>query len=310
MKSKLVKVGISLTILVMSVSVYFLSSTKVPKSSNYPFTLTEIRELAESDLESLPEALNAIHVVTSFVPEFLITSFRGLGRHVFHTYSYQIVYSEKSVIVDAVTDHETAEKILPGSIEHPNRYDVMQRALLEASAIVFTHEHFDHCSGIATSPYLDRIAHKVHFTVDQIPGLGLPDKEASGFTADVVKKFKALEYNRLHRLSPGVVLIKAPSHTPGSQMIYVKLRSGKEFLLVGDIAWDMDNITLPEHHPKFIKLVSGEDEEKNLHVLSWLHEIYNSEPDLSIVVAHDGQQMNEYVRKGWIGDKLYFKDQG
>ncbi len=37
-------------------------------------------------------------------------------------------------------------------------------------------------------------------------------------------------------VAPGVVVIPAPSHTPGSQMIYARLANGREYLFAGDIA--------------------------------------------------------------------------
>ena len=39
-----------------------------------------------------------------------------------------------------------------------------------------------------------------------------------------------------HALAPGVVAIPAPSHTPRSQMFYVRLASGAEYLFAGDVA--------------------------------------------------------------------------
>ena len=37
-------------------------------------------------------------------------------------------------------------------------------------------------------------------------------------------------------IAPGVVVIPAPSHTPGSQMVFVRLAGGREYLFAGDIA--------------------------------------------------------------------------
>jgi glyoxylase-like metal-dependent hydrolase (beta-lactamase superfamily II) len=238
------------------------------------------------------------------VPELFVTSFRGVKQHTFHTYSYQIVFQDKTIMIDAVTDHKTAEAILPGSTEQPGQYDRMQLGLRQASSVVFTHEHFDHCSGIATSPYFDEISERIHFTAEQMPGLGLPKPEKSGFTQKVIERLSPLIYQDLYKLAPGVVLIKAPSHTPGSQMIYIQLKSGEEFLLVGDIAWHMDNITKPKHHPRFVSFLSGEDEMKNIHLLRWLFNLHHNNPKLHILVAHDGEQMNDYFSSGLIGADL------
>lgn len=39
-----------------------------------------------------------------------------------------------------------------------------------------------------------------------------------------------------HALAPGIVAIPAPSHTPRSQMFYVRLANGEEYLFAGDVA--------------------------------------------------------------------------
>ena len=51
-----------------------------------------------------------------------------------------------------------------------------------------------------------------------------------------------LEYEDYRAIAPGVVLIKAPGHSPGSQMIYVQRADGREFLFAGDIGWSLRNI--------------------------------------------------------------------
>lgn len=307
MKKKIIIGFVFLGTIMVSLVLFLLSSVAIPKTSNFKINLKDIQNLAREGEGQLPIRFNAIHVVTSHVPELFVTSFRGIEQHTFHTYSYQIVFQDKTIMIDAVTDHKTAEAILPGSIEQPGQYDRMQLGLRQASSVVFTHEHFDHCSGIATSPYFNEISPRIHFTTEQMPGLGLPKPENSGFTPEVIGKLSPVLYQDLYKLAPGVVLIKAPSHTPGSQMIYIQLESGEEFLLVGDIAWHMDNITKPKHHPRFISFLSGEEKEKNVHLLRWLHNLDRDIPKLHIVVAHDGEQMDGYVAAGLIGPDLEIK---
>jgi len=308
MKKKLLTGCAALMLVLVGVVLFAFTSIAIPARSHYSVDMTEVRRLAREGDGELATELNSIRVVTSHVPGLFVTSDRGFKQHTFLTYSYQVVYADRTVMVDAVTDHATAEAILPGSTEWPGSYDRMQLGLRQASSVVFTHEHFDHCSGIATSPYLDEITDRVHFTREQIPRLGLPKPESSGFTPEVVAKLKPLAYEGLHKLAPGMVLFKAPSHTPGSQMIYIVLGSGEEFLLVGDIAWHMDNITKPQQHPRFISWLSGEEKEQHVHVLRWLHDLNRANPELHIVVGHDGDQMDGYVAAGLIGADLEIKN--
>ncbi|MGZ3461634.1 MAG: hypothetical protein ACXU86_24345, partial [Archangium sp.] len=107
---------------------------------------------------------------------------------------------------------------------------------------------------------------------------------------------------RLHLLRPGIVLIKAPGHTPGSQMLYVRLADGREFLLVGDIAWRQDNIRLPRMHPRVVNWLGHEDGAAMAEQLRYLHDLQQAEPGLNLVVAHDGAQMAELLRRGLVQD--------
>ncbi len=310
MKKKLLIGSAALVLLLIVVALFSLTSIPIPATSNYSVDMEEVRLLAREGEGDLALGLNSIRVVTSHVPEMFIAGDKDFAEHTFQTYSYQVVFADRTVMVDAVTDHQVAEAILPGSSEWPGTFDRMQLGLKQASSVVFTHEHFDHCSGIATSPYLDEIADRVHFTSEQMPGLGLPKPENSGFTPEVVAKLTPLVYSGLHKLAPGVVLMKAPSHTPGSQMIYIVLASGEEFLLVGDIAWHMDNITKPKQHPRFISWLAGEEKENHVHLLRWLHDLNRNSPKLHMVVAHDGDQMDGYVKAGLIGADLEIKEGG
>jgi glyoxylase-like metal-dependent hydrolase (beta-lactamase superfamily II) len=98
-----------------------------------------------------------------------------------------------------------------------------------------------------------------------------------------------------------MVLIKAPGHTPGSQMVYVALQSGREYLFAGDVAWHMDGV----------RLIRGKDapwiteDEAALNAeLTWLNMLSRTEKNLVIVVSHDEEQRLQYIAQGVLGGKL------
>jgi glyoxylase-like metal-dependent hydrolase (beta-lactamase superfamily II) len=222
--------------------------------------------------------------------------------HPFVFQAHQVFYVDgRTVILDAGCDAETLESNLPGSHLQAGNYARLQEVMRRADAIALTHEHFDHSSGIAHSPYFDELAPRVVMTEEQLHGR---QAELAGFTGDVVGRLKPLRYERMHLLRPGLVLIKAPGHTPGTQLLYVRLADGREFLLVGDIAWDQDNIRLPRMHPRLVNWLGDEDGEAMANQLRYLHELQKATPELNLVVAHDGEQMAGLLQRGLVQDGL------
>ena len=110
-------------------------------------------------------------------------------------------------------------------------------AIKAASQIVITHEHPDHIAGLTDYPGDIRELHSsLRLTVEQVT-----DPVASGglaFPRGALDGYTPISYQDVMPIAPGVALIKAPGHTRGSQMIYVRLESGAEYLFIGDIAWN------------------------------------------------------------------------
>jgi glyoxylase-like metal-dependent hydrolase (beta-lactamase superfamily II) len=107
-----------------------------------------------------------------------------------------------------------------------------------------------------------------------------------------------VDYDTYLPVAPGVVLIKAAGHTPGSQMVYVALASGREFLLIGDTAWHMDGV----------RTVSGkdapwvtEDQPAVMAQLAWLNSLSRTDPSVVIVASHDDEQLTELMKTSVIG---------
>jgi glyoxylase-like metal-dependent hydrolase (beta-lactamase superfamily II) len=112
------------------------------------------------------------------------------------------------------------------------------RAIGCASAIYVTHEHEDHLGGavaVKDAPY----SAKVRLNPEQLqavtpsePGMSLVTRAA----------LTSLPYQGMIAVAPGVVLVRAPGHTRGSQMVYVQRADGAEVLLTGNAALLMDSI--------------------------------------------------------------------
>ena len=218
--------------------------------------------------------------------------------------AFQVVYADGHIMVDAGMDQQV-HRFFGRGVEEP--YDVkaagqVERALTTAKLIVVTHEHGDHVAGVIRAPRARELADKTILTRSQVQTLlTTPQMPEIKLTEEMAARYLVVDYDRYFPLAAGIVLIRAPGHTPGSQMVYVALESGREYLLIGDAAWHMDGV----------RLVKGKDapwitEDQNaiLSQLKWLNELSRTEPRLVIVASHDDEEHAELIQKGILGGRF------
>jgi glyoxylase-like metal-dependent hydrolase (beta-lactamase superfamily II) len=213
---------------------------------------------------------------------------------------FQIRYPRGWIMVDAGMDKEIAH-------DPPNysqaAYDSVQLGLKDARLIVITHEHFDHIEGVLKSPYLDQIRPKTMLNREEVATLMAPGNPGN-ITLDSAQAahYIVMDYDLLLPIAPGVVLIKAPGHTPGSQMVYVRTARGQEMVLVGDVAWATLGITLDRQKPEAVSDRLHENRSEIVPELAWLHSL--AAQGVPLVVSHDDDSMMPLVRQGVLVDGL------
>lgn len=216
--------------------------------------------------------------------------------------AYQIVYADGTLMVDTGMDLAT-HRFFGRGVEEPYFPEAAARvaqALLRAKAIIVTHEHGDHVAGLVRSSSFAELAPKTVLTRQQLQTLmNEPQLPELRPTPEMAARLRVIDYADYMAFAPGIALIKAPGHTPGSQMIYVALQSGKELLLAGDVAWHMDGVRLNTgKDAPWIK----EPVELMAAELDWLNRLSRTEKNLSIVISHDEEQRREYIAQGVLGD--------
>jgi glyoxylase-like metal-dependent hydrolase (beta-lactamase superfamily II) len=155
-------------------------------------------------------------------------------------------------------------------------------------------------AGVIHTPFANELAPKTVLTRTQVQTLLTdPQMPEIKLTPEMASRYIVVDYEKYMPLAPGIALIKAPGHTPGSQIVYVVLQSGKEYLLAGDCAWLMDNVRLVrgKDAPWII-----EDEALVMAELKWLNEVDRTEKNVSIVVSHDDEQRKQYIAAHILGD--------
>src|SRR6478672_4585276 len=83
---------------------------------------------------------------------------------------FQVIYPDGYVMVDAGMDQPMHKQIGRGADEpyFPEQAQQVDKALRGARAIIFTHEHGDHVTGVIRTPYLAELAPKTVLTRAQV----------------------------------------------------------------------------------------------------------------------------------------------
>jgi hypothetical protein len=80
-------------------------------------------------------------------------------------------------------------------------------------------------------------------------------------------------------------------------MVYVRLSSGREFILAGDIAWLMRGIQDPQQKPDSISRSLGEDRSAIQRQLEWLHTVAVAS-EIVVLPCHDRAWLEVWRQRG------------
>jgi len=297
--------AVALVVLGFAASSYLLGREAVPETSDYRLDLAEVRRLAMSLPGELPLRVNHEQVAEASLPRGAVFAGESLFEPQPMTHgAYQIVYADGYVVIDSAFDEAGLRAMRSDAAFSAESYAAIQRALAGARKIVITHEHADHLSGIARFVQPEKLVGRLELTRDQLANEKQLD--ASQFPDSLRVALTPLGYETAYPLTPGVVLIKAAGHTPGSQMVYVRLAGGLELLFLGDVAWHMDQIRELWYRPRLVTdLFLGEDRHAVLAEFRTLHDLSARDP-IQLVSSHDVDQRKALIASGALGAHFEF----
>ncbi len=208
--------------------------------------------------------------------------------------AFQIRYPRGWIMVDASIDREIAKNDTSFS---DDAYRSIHQALRDARLAVVTHEHQDHVAGLIRSPFLAEVQRHALLTRAQMRVLlDKPNDPRIKLDSATAARYLVVDYDPIMPIARGVVLIRAAGHTPGSQMVYVRLASGRELVLAGDVAWHLSGILTQRQKPEeSTKGFGGEDRAAIGQQLRWLKEL---PPEITVVPAHDQALIDQLVARG------------
>ena len=289
-----------LVVVVLIAGYFLILRAPIPKDAAFTLDMSEVRTLATGGGGELPVEVRSLVVAEGTFPAWVVVTGGGGGKLPMIFAAYQVVYPDKTVVIDACADKATFETMpLPLGFFDDAAYGVLSESLVSASLVLITHEHIDHIGGIAASPRLAEILPHLLFTKEQSQSFLM---EEAGFPEGALAGYTPISYDRYYRAAPGVVLIKAPGHAPGQQMIYVVTKDCKEYLIVGDIVWSRENLRREANRPLLISLMMKEDLEAARGEIRWIIDnLYNNPSNtITYIISHDKDQLREYIDAGVI----------
>jgi glyoxylase-like metal-dependent hydrolase (beta-lactamase superfamily II) len=249
----------------------------------------------------LPVTIRVETIGHLLVPETFVIAGGGWQKLDLPVSAYEIVYREHAVIIDTAFNAEVAKQ-MGANVFDDAAYTRLGAALATAQLIIVTHEHPDHVGGLLAQPNLKDLMGKARLTQIQVTELKKAIREAwiskLNVSPTVFDGYQGIDDEPYQTIAPGVVLIKAPGHTPGSQMVYVKRADGHEILFLGDVAWQMRNIEEVRERPRLVTWLVGEDREAVLGEFVELHRLHTAEPNLNMMPGHDSAELTRFLKAG------------
>jgi N-acyl homoserine lactone hydrolase len=168
-------------------------------------------------------------------------------------------------------------------------------------AILLTHAHWDHVSGVPDFPgtnvlvtreeraFIDnggaltavaRSAHDAHYET-----LTFLDRPYLGF-------LQSCDYYG----DGSVVVVPAPGHTPGSVVVFVNLPNAKRYAFIGDMAWQREGVSERQERPWLARTMADWDAAGVRDGLTHMFAIAQRYPEIEVVPAHDSRSFASIAR--------------
>lgn len=165
-------------------------------------------------------------------------------------------------------------------------------------AILLTHAHWDHASGVPEFPgtpvWVTGEEHRFIVNGGWITTVARGNGDAH-YAEYELDGGPYLGFARSHDVygDGSIVIVPAPGHTPGSVIVFVTLPSSKRYALIGDLVWQREGITLREERPWLQRTLADVDVPAVREAILQMSALSARFPELVLVPAHDARGFAE-----------------
>jgi glyoxylase-like metal-dependent hydrolase (beta-lactamase superfamily II) len=285
---------------------YYVVDGAVPASASYKTDIAAWRTLVAGDTAELPNEIRVEIVGRDAVPLGAMQAGAPFEDYPRVRAAFQVNGPTGGVIIDSTMDQEIAKLTQRGDTATFDEaaYGRVISAMGVATKVAVTHEHPDHIGGVARFPLPERLAERLVLTKAQHDGMA---SFAAGGKTPASYAAATIDLAAPTRIAPGVVMIPAEGHTPGSVIFYVRLADGREALFLGDVAWVLSNVKNLATRPRFTQqffMVTREDRAAVADQIRALHELSVAEPQLAMIPAHDAPLIAALVTSGLLKEQF------
>jgi glyoxylase-like metal-dependent hydrolase (beta-lactamase superfamily II) len=286
---------------------YYVLDGSVGEDTSFKLDIAAWRELVRDDAAQLPSDIRVEFVGRDLIPFAAVEAGGAFQPHTMARTAFQVNGAVGSVIIDSGMDKQLAESLQrEGQRVYDERaYGRVLAAMGTAARVAVTHEHADHIGGVARFPEPGKLAPRLALTKPQLDALSTV---ATGGTVPAAyAQVQPIELSGPVRIAPGVVMIPAGGHTPGSVLFYVRGWGGRELLFIGDVAWSVSNVRKPAVRPRLIQdffMTPPEQRAKVSAQVRALHALSKAEPALIIVPSHDDTYLAQLIASGVMRERF------
>lgn len=274
-----------------------LSGSDAAKRAPDVFDLNDWRSKARATMDELPTEIRILEVGRDVAPAFASQAGR-FGASVAMSYNaVEIIYPDRTIIIGGAVDRPTAEGMSLSEADwafSDTAYADLTDAMLSAEQVLITHEHLDHVMAVARHPNPEELAPRLVLNAPQIEALPM---FADGALDPALASLQPRLDGEVTSIAPGLVVVPAAGHTPGSQNVFITLQNGTEILLIGDIVWNMRAIEDLKTRPVLTQYMvfrpNYEDRAAIKKQVRALHDMMELHPDLIVLAAHDREWLIE-----------------
>lgn len=273
-------------LVIVGIPYYWLLVDNRPGSDPGPvIRIADLRRMAGTVPGPRPEAVAIQQVAWRRVPGTLFVAGGGLKRNLLSIQAGLISGPWGDIVIDSGFGAQDAEAF---GVEAylPHAQARIDAAMRRARLIVFTHEHVDHMGGLLRSKDWAGVAPHALITPEQAPSG--PVARSLPWPSGAAAAIRPFRYTGMTAIAPGVVLIRTPGHTPGSQMVYARLADGREYLFAGDTATMARSWEQLRARSRLVgDMIVHEDRAAVFGWLKAIRRLHRATPALVIIPGHE-----------------------